>query len=307
MPNQAFRRDSQAGRAQVLLLVLGVIIVLAAIAAVGLKFWAASKAEDEVAKVAETMRAQGFMDMAYDDVGFSLMGMNVVIDNVRLNAPTGGTYNVDRIVVRDFDLLNDVPEHMTLEFKDLSVPVDERNFGPEWESFRDMGYETLTGDMVIDYRVDRANNRIQLKEFSFDVADMGRLTLSFTLGQINPDNVLAYMMDPSAITVESVELAYTDASLVQRSLEQAARDQSVSPDELRAQALASMDEVAAEARTVGSARGMAVMQALQEFIKNPQRIRLTARPAQPVSVGSLMAAGNQYAIMDLLNVEARNN
>ena len=307
MPIQAPNRNSQAGRASVPLLVLGVIIVLVAIAAVGLKLWAAAKAEGEVAKVAETMRVQGGMDMAYDDVDFSLLGMAVVIDNVRFNAFTGGAYNVDQLVVRDFDLQHDLPEYMTLEFKNLNVPVEERNFGPEWESFRDMGYEALTGDMVLDYRIDRPNSRFELREFSLNAVDLGEVSLSFSLGRITPDNILSYLMDPSSITVESAELAYADASFVQRSLEQAAKDQGVSPDEVRTEALAAMEEIVSEARSAGSERGIAVMQALQEFIKAPGGIRITANPPQPVTVGSLMDAADRYAVLDLLNVEARND
>lgn len=291
---------SQSGRSA--LLVLGIVVILAVAAVVVLQLYASSKAETEVDRVVQDLRAQNVLDMEYSDVNFDLLSMDVVIEDVTLNAATGGAYSADRLVVSDYDIGNDFPEYMNLRLENISVPVDEKSFGPDYEKFLAMGYETLEGDLVVDFKIDRAGQRFIINELSLKAKDLGTISISLTLGQITPENFLAYLFDPSGITVDSVEIFYQDDSFAERTLAQAAREQNSTEEDLRVQALAGVDQTIEQARQEGSERGVAFLEAFKQFLSDPGSIRITAAPAEPVSVGRLMQAEGQFTALDLLNV-----
>ncbi|THB64639.1 MAG: hypothetical protein D6E12_14430 [Desulfovibrio sp.] len=299
----------QFGGSSVLLIILAGLLVLGVVAYFVLQEYATSKAKEEVDAVVTTMRSQGAVDLTYSDVSYDLLGQNVVISDVDLKAPTGGGYTVEEVVVRDYDTENDIPEYFAMEVNNFLMEVNESNFNEQWEDIRALGYETIQGDMVIDYRIDNEAQTFVINELSLDAVDFCEMKFSVSLGSItvNEATLMAYLFDPSSITVTSASLSYTDDSLVVRAMEQAAREEDLTLDEVKNQALQGIDEAIEEARQAGSERGVLLMEAVKTFILDPGTLSITMNPPQPVSVGQLTETPTPFEALDLMHMEVEVN
>lgn len=214
---------------------------------------------------------------------------------------------------------------------DLEIDLSKVDDPKAKDALKELGYETVTGDLKLDGSWDSQSGIISLEEYSLALDDVGRLSLSLeisgytaefiksmqqaqTAAAANPDPEAAQQAMGFAmlgmlqqLSFKSATLRFDDASVTERALEFAGKKQGVSGEQMR-QAVKFMMPLALGQLGIPALQQQ-ISAAASVYLDNPQNIIITATPAEPVGVPVLMGAGmgDPRTLVDLLNVQVSAN
>lgn len=186
-----------------------------------------------------------------------------------------------------------------------------------------MGYEQIAGRLDMDGSWEPSDGRIVFSQFDLTIDQGGTLGFAFdisgytpdfvrALGELSPDandsaSAMAMMGLMQQLSLHGVEISFRDDSLTERVLAIFAEDQGMRPQDVVNQAKAFLPFMLAQMNA--PQLGTMVADAVSEFLDNPQSIRITARPDQPVPFALLMAGamGSPQALADQIGLEVVAN
>jgi hypothetical protein len=227
-------------------------------------------------------------------------GNGLVIKGLTMTPPTKATsgkkrtITVDELRIRDMDWKNSKqPTFADIEFSGARIAGIKSD--PQFQQFAAMtGLDDLVLSGHIKYRVDKDKNELVVEPFHLAIDKMGAYTLTLSLdglnvkqiedaskgGKMNPG---ALMGLAGAVRLRSLSLKIKDDGGFERMLKAAAAKQNKSPDDLKKQALAQIDGLAAS--PMGKSKLVSeALAAAKKFITNPGTITLEAKPPAPVAV-----------------------
>lgn len=197
-----------------------------------------------------------------------------------------GEITVERVELRDLDAANEVPERVDLAIRGIEAALDDAR-SPVAMAIGSLGYDRLRVDLDYAYAYDRAEETMRIDGVRLAALDMGALTVTALLGGVTPealtDPEAAAALDSEA-TLRRLELRYEDASLADRLLEMAARDEGLSTEEMRGQLI---EAIQVEVRTATDQLTKEVLRAIETFLAEPGTIRIVAEPPEPVKLAAL--------------------
>jgi len=218
-----------------------------------------------------------------------------MLDGLSLKSLTYGPMSVQGevgspSVIGTFALANVVFEHglltsADLAFTGLRVNREQLPNLNAVAAFEQLGLDAMTLNLNLGYRWDLAQGRMTVENATFEVQELGALSLSFEVeGAGSPQDLLA-----KARLVHAV-LRYKDASLADRALKIAATEKGTDPDDLRQQLIATAQQmVTAQGATAATA---ATARAVSDFLSAPRSLAIELAPKQPVPLMALLAAGS---------------
>jgi hypothetical protein len=186
-----------------------------------------------------------------------------------------------------------------------------------------MGYEQITGRLDMDGSWEPSDGRIAFTQFDLTIDQGGTLGFTFdisgytpdfvrALGELSPDandsaSAMAMMGLMQQLSLHGAEISFRDDSLTERVLAIFAEDQGMRPQDVVNQAKAFLPFMLAQMNA--PQLGTMVADAVSEFLDNPQSIRITASPEQPVPFALLMAGamGSPQALADQIGLEVVAN
>lgn len=198
------------------------------------------------------------------------------------------------------------------------------------ETIKKLGYETLKGKLHLDLGWDLVAGRLELREYSFDFADVGKLdmrldisgyTLEFLKAMQETQAAAAANPDPQAaqtatniamlgliqqLTFNGASIRFDDASLTGRALKVAGEQQGVTGDQMK-DAMKGMLPLMLGQINIPALQQQ-IVAAANAFLDDPKSITVSAKPASPVAVPMIMgAAQNPQQMVELLNVTVTAN
>lgn len=186
-----------------------------------------------------------------------------------------------------------------------------------------MGYEQITGRLDMDGSWEPSDGRIAFTQFDLTIDQGGTLGFTFdisgytpdfvrAMGELSPDandsaSAMAMMGLMQQLSLHGAEISFRDDSLTERVLAIFAEDQGMRPQDVVNQAKAFLPFMLAQMNA--PQLGTMVADAVSEFLDNPQSIRITASPEQPVPFALLMAGamGSPQALADQIGLEVAAN
>lgn len=192
-------------------------------------------------------------------------------------------------------------------FADLSF-IDD----PEQTAIIDaLGYRQLNGSLTMAGSWQPESGRMTISPYNIKVDNAGTLGLAFDIGgytrefiaslrELQKRTAAAQGEDSSAqamammglvqqLSFHGAEISFTDDSLTGKALEVAGARQGVSAGDTANMIKGTLPFVLAQ---LGSAElSNEITQAVSAFLDDPQNLRITAAPAQPVPFAMVMAAG----------------
>ena len=188
---------------------------------------------------------------------------------------------------------------------DLSLMEDEDQLAV----VQALGYEQVEGYLEMAGSWNPQDGRTALSQFDVTVADAGTFGMSFDLGGYTPaligslremqkqiaanpdaDNSaqgLAILGLLQQLSFHGAEIAFADDSLTGKVLDFVARNQGMQPSDVANQAKAVVPFALAQLNNPELA--MQAAQAVSAFLDDPQSLRVSAVPAQPVPFALIMA------------------
>jgi len=201
-------------------------------------------------------------------------------------SPFVGEITVESVELRDLDAAGQVPEHIDLAVRGIEARLDDA-VSPVAGFLVPLGYDRLRVDLDYAYAFDPATNVLRVEGVRVAAQDMGTITVSAELGGVPPEamtNPMLGAMAEEEVTLQGLELRYEDASLADRLLEMAARDEGLSTEEMRSQLI---EAIQVETRTAGDRLTKEVLKAIQDFLAEPGTLRVVAEPPEPVKLSTL--------------------
>lgn len=186
-----------------------------------------------------------------------------------------------------------------------------------------MGYEQISGRLDMDGSWEPSDGRIAFTQFDLTIDQGGTLGFTFdisgytpdfvrAMGELSPDandsaSAMAMMGLMQQLSLHGAEISFRDDSLTERVLAIFAEDQGMRPQDVVNQAKAFLPFMLAQMNA--PQLGTMVADAVSEFLDNPQSIRITASPEQPVPFALLMAGamGSPQALADQIGLEVVAN
>ncbi len=164
-----------------------------------------------------------------------------------------------------------------------------------------LGYEQLSGRFDMGGSWSKADGRMELAQYDITVTGAGTLGLSLDLGGFTEEMAAAMAaMDPNddaagmavlgmlqQLNLHGMDIAFADDGLTRKSIELIAAQQNMRPSDIVNQAKAILPFMMAQAG-LSDLSGM-VTDAVSTFLDNPQTLRVSAAPAQPIPFSMLMA------------------
>jgi len=219
----------------------------------------------------------------YDNSSVDLLGLNVHLEDVKINIPGQDAVKVDEITINDFDSEHTIPEFLDIEIEGIEAKsnFDALGFG---DIFKDM--DEVSVDLALNYKFDSEDKILNIKEISQSVDDLGKLSLSTELHNISSLEQLTQqmMMNPYGIAVGKSELEYEDDSLVEKVIAYNAKEAGVPVDEFKSQLLESLNKKLQKADEKEDADlEEKYLSAVIDFIEDPDAFEISINPEKAIS------------------------
>ena len=220
---------------------------------------------------------------------------------------------------------------VTMTGSDLEIDLSKVEDPKAKDALKQLGYETVTGDLKLDGSWDSQSGIINLEEYSLALDDVGRLALSLeisgytaefitsmqqaqTAAAANPDPQAAQQAMGFAmlgmlqqLSFKSASIQFQDDSVTGKALDYAGKQQGVSGEQM-GQSLKFMLPLMLGQLGIPALQQQ-IAAAASAYLDNPQTFTITAKPANPVAVPVIMGAGmgDPKSLVDLLNVQITAN
>ncbi len=265
----------------------------------GLKAYAAHVAEENINRTVN--RASGFVDMDYQKVSVDLFGLDTHIKNVRIaGINRKRAVKIDDIVIYRFDHRGRVPGSLHVGFKGINLDLDQ--LGKNAAVLREMGYSHIKADTELDYIYDPAQQTFVINKFQTGAAKLGDITLTGRIANINlsPASLPVLLFTFPNILLSQAELTYCDHSFVNRLLELAARKRGQTYDAFMKELNAKLENEIAGHSDPSLKQGI---RSLKQFLNDPDTVRISISPDEPVSIGRLQDIKDGNELIKLLNAK----
>lgn len=209
---------------------------------------------------------------------------------------------------------------------DLSAVEDPKSR----ETIQALGVSSLAGSMAMSGNWQAADGLVNVEDYNFDFADVGKLAMAFSISGYTMDFVKAAQETSNAmqanaskesqeaaglamlglmqrLTFNTAEISFEDAGITQRALDYAGKEQGVSGDAM-AQMLKAMTPLMLAQYNVPALQNM-VSEAVNVYLDNPGNLVITAAPANPVPFPMIMGAamGAPNTLPEVLGVTVKAN
>ena len=246
-----------------------------------------------------------YVQFHYGKVSYNIFTQNTVIRAVSIRGPKmAAPVFAKEIIIRRLDL--DSPRPTSVSVDILGIELEPSSLGKEGAAeLAALGY---AGPWSCDVTVDMdclAEKRELKTHMRYAAKDVGSLRLDFVLGNLDfaaakPEAAMASLFN---CALKQAEMAYTDASLVERIFRMNAAKQGLGLPAYKKQLA---DQLDASLQHSTKPLTQAFVGALKQFVENPRQLTISANPASPVSFMELLKAGTPEAVANLLALDIKS-
>jgi len=251
----------------------------------------------------------GCTGVRYSSLSLPFFSLQARLQNIRLDFAEGiAPMTAETVHIRRFRPGTPFPRVMdaTLDGIDLD---NAHPFLPFGQALQDLGYATLRGDLHIQWKLSGENQEDWGVHLMLEMADMGKIALSFQLAKVNAEGVALALAQPynwllvlPAVELIDLQCDYRDDGLFDRAIRAAARAREQSPEAFR-EALQHRLQMQLASET--DPRVQSVWQSLAAFCRQPGRIRLRTHLPRPIPLGQLWWVRRPQEFIQRLALESR--
>jgi hypothetical protein len=213
------------------------------------------------------------------------------------------------------DYVNGAPRKGSLEIKGLVIPVKADD--PQMADIVALGYKEFNIDASFKGSWDDKAGRATLDGLTISAKDAGVLQLSLVLGGVTPDVVKQLSASKGdtnqalgilqGLSIESASLKIENNSLFERALDQQAKRQGTTKDELLHQGTAMLPLLLTSVQNPAFEKK--VVDAVNAFAASPHSLTVKVAPAQPVPVAQIIgvAGAAPQTLPDVLGADVTAN
>lgn len=285
------------------LVFLVLVAVLAGAGAYGANVYIQAKAREQVNANIQALRAHA--QVTHGEVDVAPFGQSVTIHDMVIVREGMSPVYVDQVYVSEVGLAEGFPSSARIEARGIEVKQEEMQPGQR-AFYEQLGYNGSMADYVLAFNYDEKAATLDVTSFSGDIRDMAKIDMTLSLADFDPERLDEIGQGVFPYAISSLTFDYQDQSLVKRVFEQMAAQEGVSVEEVKQEL---QTRLSRQAATLEEPLLVAAMDALQNFVADPQRLRVKIRPDQPVSGSDLVAnvIVKPQRLASLLNLQVEAN
>ena len=246
---------------------------------------------------------------------FSLSGfdMNVPDDKNEGNSANGArnTASMGKFELNLANYINGIPANISSSLDHLALDLPSNNKDENLKVLRDLGVNRLDLSARLDLSYAAATQEILLKELSATGANVGKVTVSGTVGNVSKDifntNTNIATAAGLAAVVKTLDVKFENAGLLDKAIALQAKAQGKSPDAFKTELIA-MASFGVPALLGGdSATGKTIANALAKFIAEPKNLHLSATSKDGLGAGDVGLIANPADLLKKVDISAGAN
>ncbi|MUM77227.1 hypothetical protein GKC30_06230 [Pseudodesulfovibrio sp. F-1] len=272
-------------------------VVFAAICAAGLYWFVNHEVERAFNQAVSDVPG---LIVSYDDIAVRFSDQSVILEGVEAALPGGQRVSAEEIRFGAFDQKNPVPHFAKVWVRGLLVHVTPANFGSWAAPLLSMGVREIRGDLAVDYAYDLTAQALTVRAFSLSAPQLGEVSLTGTVDRLDLDRPRVEKL--VGLRLVAANLIYEDRALVGMALGSSARLLGISPAEARERLLAEIGSMIRYGAREGNAVAEDALMGLAEFVAEPGRVVVSARPDEPVPLLYFFMGRDLFDNLRLLNV-----
>lgn len=291
--------------------IIGIVALLILGAAYfGIKTYASGAAEEQVSIAVEQFSE--YANIEYDGVEVAPIGQDLTVSNITISpkqkfgAGPDKDIKVKELTIYDLDSKTkegEIPEFLSMKMEGMEFDIEELG-RKEAREFRELGYgDKLLVDLNIDYKYDDDKKELQLKDFTISSDEVGELTINTQLSNID----LGEDMNPMALMMQVMfhggTIEYTDHSLMERAMKKGAADERQDLAEFKNDLLKDLDK---EMEKASGDFALDALKEIKEFVKNPKKISISAKPSRALNAGSFMNIREPNKAAEMLGLKIKS-
>ncbi|KJR41933.1 hypothetical protein MCHI_002159 [Candidatus Magnetoovum chiemensis] len=257
-------------------------------------------AKQELDKVVE--KTAKFADIRYKDVDVDIIHAKAHINDVEITPLNSKEkIKIKDIVIYSFDRENRIPAFLHLALNGISIDIGKDN---DDAIIKELGYDydKLISSIELDYEYNKNDKALYIKKLRSTTQHTATIELSLHISNLdlNISNPLAFLFSVPNILLHEMTLTYTDASLITRLLEDAAKKSNKTIEEYKNDLTKQIDDEILKAQDNLS---KASLKSVKQFIINPKRLIIKVSPKTPISLGEIQEIKEPIELMNRLKVK----
>jgi hypothetical protein len=219
------------------------------------------------------------------------------------------TMALGKMEINGADYLGGVPTSLNAGIENFTFDIANSK-DLQLKDFIAMGYKKFDLSAHMDMAWNEAAQTLSLRQLSGKSAGMGTVTLKGTFGNVSKD---LFTGDQATITaallaavIKDADVRFENSGIVEKALEQQAKQQKKTPDQLRKEAVG-IAAVGIPGVLKDAPAAKDIANAVAKFIAQPKSIHLAAKSAEGLGAADLALLGDPVALMKKIAVVASAN
>ncbi|WP_304545167.1 hypothetical protein [Sulfurimonas microaerophilic] len=241
------------------------------------------------------------------DVSVDLIGLSTRIEDIEMKISDKESFKIDEIVINDIDTKHEVPEYLDVEINGMhndakALKMVDRSLYRALDSLKKDEFIT---NFALNYNFDKEAKVLSLENLSFDIEDMGALSLTTQFHNVNSVTNAAMGFNYAKLGKSSV--TYKDDSLVNTLVSYNAKKSGKDIEQFKEKILKNLDRDIQRAEKREQELEVKMLTAIAEFVKDPQSIEFSMEPEQPISLNKLTKRFTKENTLKTLNFDIKVN
>lgn len=283
--------------------VVGVIVV----AIVAAKVMISNTVEEKIDKVLAKM-PEG--TVKYDSVSTDLLGLDIRINDIKINLPGQKETIIDEIVIKSIDSDNEIPNYLDVEINGIDLDIEALKLNRQMAKSIDLlEYKNLKSNLELSYSFNKDEESVDIENISFAIEDAGKLSLNSKLHGIKSlENIaMQFMYNPERIKVSNSSIIYDDDSLTNRLMKLAAHDDGTSVGTFKEKILTKLSEELKKSENKDHKYETKVLEELIAFWNNPDSFEVSISPEEAISFNQMRRIQNPEEFIKKVNLDISAN
>jgi len=281
---------------------IGIAVVLIAIY-MGVKMYASNVAEGKVNEA--IAKAANFADIDYKNVSVGLLGMDVRISDI-LVTPVDAKekIKIDEIIIHNIDDKTDIPTFLSISCNGIELNI--KDLGEDAKRLRELGYnDKMMINLTAEYTYDKEKEELDIKEIGIGADNVGEISVSFRLGNINldPEEMVGLLFTFPQVVFHEAKIQYEDDSLAERLMKLGAQEEQTNVNDFKKSLI---QKITKEIENEKDDFTKKALSKIKEFLEDPEEFSISASPLKPYPFGRIMRVDDPKDIVKLLNIKIKS-
>jgi len=292
------------------LLAIGICAILTAVY-FGIKIYTVNIAKIEVNKVIANL--SDVADIKYENVDVNLFNMSVIISDILISPidtnsigtnsidKTDNTMKIKEIIIYDITYNRNMPVLLSVMCREIELSVE--HLGEMGKKLNTLGYnDKITTDLFVNYTYDLEKNELNIKNSGIKAKNVGEIIINLNISDINlaPEAIIGIFFTFPQIMLHNAKVEYKDDSLFERFLKLTADKEHINVTDFKNFIITKIKQ---DIKQENDTFIRTVLSKIENFIEDPDELSITAYPASPVSISSILSVNSPKDCIKMLNLQ----